>query len=288
MNSRSPSQRLSPEIAERLPRHAVTRFAPAPTGFLHLGHVVNALWVWQAARAADGLVLLRIENHDRARCRPEYEVALREDLDWLGFVPDAEVPRQGAREARYAEALATLEVAGLVYPCDCSRRDRARDSPEAFGEEMRYAGRCRARGLSSASTPARRVRMDPGDESFDDFRVGPQCQSPGEQCGDLLVRDRVGQWTYQFAVVVDDMDQQVDLVVRGEDLLSSTGRQLRLARLLGRARPPQFLHHPLVRKPTGDKLSKSGRDTGVRELRAAGLSAADVLAMATERSGLQV
>jgi glutamyl-tRNA synthetase/glutamyl-Q tRNA(Asp) synthetase len=130
--------------------------------------------------------------------------------------------------------------------------------------------------------------MEPDDERFDDARLGPQCQSPDRQCGDLLVRDRLGHWTYQFAVVVDDLDEGVDLVVRGEDLLSSTGRQLRLARLLGRAQPPLFLHHPLLRKATGEKLSKSSRDTGIRDLRAAGRSAEDVLALASEESGLQI
>lgn len=280
--------RLPSDVAARLPRNAVTRFAPAPTGFLHLGHVVNALWVWHAARATGGRVLLRIEDHDRSRCRAEYETEIREDLAWLGFVPDAEAPRQSEREPRYAAALDQLAAERLVYPCDCSRRDIAREIPEVFGEETRYTGRCRARALPPESTPARRVWMEPDDERFDDARLGPQCQSPDRQCGDLLVRDRLGHWTYQFAVVVDDLDEGVDLVVRGEDLLSSTGRQLRLARLLGRAQPPLFLHHPLLRKATGEKLSKSSRDTGIRDLRAAGRSAEDVLALASEESGLQI
>ena len=107
-----------------------------------------------------------------------------------------------------------------------------------------------------------------------------QEQDPSRQCGDLLIRDRLGNWTYQFCVVVDDMDQGVDLVVRGEDLLASTGRQVRLARLLGRTKPPAFLHHTLLRKPGGAKLSKSDGDTGVRELRAAGMSPSDVIALA--------
>jgi glutamyl-tRNA synthetase/glutamyl-Q tRNA(Asp) synthetase len=131
-----------------------------------------------------------------------------------------------------------------------------------------------------------RVEVAPGVEQFDDARLGAQVQDPSVQCGDLLLRDRRGQWTYQFAVVVDDLRQGVDLVVRGEDLLESTGRQIRLARLLGRAEPPVFTHHPLIRKPGGEKLSKAAGDTGIRELRARGLSRADVLGRAACFTGL--
>jgi len=276
------------------PRHqngdVVTRFAPAPTGYLHLGHVVNALYVWGTARAVGaqrGRVLLRIEDHDRSRCRPEYEAAIREDLAWLGFVPDAEVPRQSERDARYADALASLSEGGLTYPCDCSRKDIAVEAGDPFNEETRYTGRCRARKLDPSSTPARRIIIEPGIERFDDLKLGLQEQSPAHQCGDFLIRDRLGNWTYQFAVTVDDFDQGVNLVVRGADLLASTGRQLRLARLIGRTVPPHFLHHPLVRKPGGAKLSKSDGDTGVRELRDAGASADEVLGRAAQVAGLQ-
>jgi glutamyl-tRNA synthetase/glutamyl-Q tRNA(Asp) synthetase len=229
-------------------------------------------------------VLFRIEDHDRTRCRPEYETAIREDLAWLGFVPNAEVPRQSERGARYAEVLADLERRGLAYPCDCSRRDIAARAGDVFNEETRYPGRCRTRGVSRDATPARRVVMEPGVERFTDLALGPQEQDPALQCGDFLIRDRNGNWTYQFCVTVDDLDQGVTLVVRGEDLLASTGRQIRLSRLLGRATPPEFLHHALIRKPGGAKLSKSDGDTGVRELRAAGRSAAEVIALAA--SGL--
>src|SRR5262249_10014925 len=123
-----------------------------------------------------------------------------------------------------------------------------------------------------------RVRLEGTVERFDDLRLGPQEQQPSTQCGDLLAKDRDGNWTYQFAVVVDDWAQDVDCVVRGEDLLDSTGRQIQLARLLGRADPPAFLHHPLIMKSATQKLSKSDLDTGVRELRARGWSAKQVLA----------
>jgi glutamyl-tRNA synthetase/glutamyl-Q tRNA(Asp) synthetase len=241
----------------------VTRFAPSPTGYLHLGHVVNAIYVWGLARAHGGRVILRVEDHDRQRCRPEYEAALLEDLDWLGFVADEgrdPLIRQSDRGAEYEQALAVLDERGLLYACDCSRR-RIGASP--------YDGRCRERGLSrEAGGRGLRVRLE------------------GEPSGDLLVRDRHGQWTYQFAVTVDDMRQGITLVVRGRDLADSTGRQVALARLLGRQTPPAFVHHPLILDGSGRKLSKSARDTGVRELRAAGQKAEDVLGMAPAAAGL--
>ena len=287
----------------RLPSLApgfTTRFAPAPTGLLHLGHAVNAVWVWGIARAHGGRVLLRVEDHDRGRCRPAYEAALLEDLDWLGLVPDGPgtdafragplAQRQSDNTARYAAHLARLEADGQAYPCACSRADvaRAAGGGAATGGEVRYPGTCRERAIAPDGTQARRVRMRPGTaETFDDLRLGPQAQDPDAQCGDLLVRDRTGHWTYQFAVVVDDHEQGVDLVIRGEDLLASTGRQLRLARMLGRPSPPRFLHHPLLRHPDGRKLSKSAGDTGLAELRAAGHTRAEVLGLAAHLSGLQ-
>ena len=277
-----------------------TRFAPAPTGYLHLGHVVNAIHVWGLARAFGGDVLLRIEDHDRTRCRGEYEEALLDDLDWLGFVPDIgrtdsfraaphghpHPQRQSDNEARYAAALASLTARGLTYVCTCTRRDIERHAPHAAGEEPRYPGTCRDAGHAETESLARRVRMGNGVESFEDRRLGPMRQSPAEQCGDLLVRDRHGQWTYQFAVVVDDMAHDIDVVIRGEDLLASTGRQLRLAALLGRERPLHWWHHPLLVHPDGRKLSKAHHDTSIRERRAAGAHAAALLGEAAFLSGL--
>jgi glutamyl-Q tRNA(Asp) synthetase len=274
-----------------------TRFAPAPTGYLHLGHVVNALFVWGIARAFGGRVLLRIEDHDASRCRPAYEAALLDDLDWLGFVPDEGTTdrfRAGATPLRQSDnaivcerALARLEQGGLVYACCCSRRDIvAVTGPVAAGMEARYPGTCRDARHPVTSTRARRVRLADDRVAFDDLRLGPQWQHPAAECGDVLVRDRLGQWTYQFAVVVDDLAQSVDVIIRGEDLLPSTGRQLLLARALGRAGPPLLLHHPLLTHADGRKLSKSAGDTGVRELRAAGWSASAVLGEAAHRAGL--
>ncbi len=277
-------------LRSRLPAGPLARFAPAPTGWLHLGHVLNAACVWGIADAIAGRVLLRIEDHDRARSRREFEAGILDDLDWLAFHPDiypTECYRRGScdgrqseRDAVYREALDALHARGLVYACDCSRRDVA-DGSEPGRVELRYPGRCRDRGLPLVDGYGWRVRLDPSDERFDDARLGPQVQTPARQCGDVLVRDRHGNWTYQFAVTVDDWRQGIDLVVRGMDLLSSTGRQIQLARLLGRERPPVFLHHPLIMKSPTQKLSKSDGDTGVRALRARGWTRADVIRAAT-------
>ncbi len=267
----------------------LTRFAPAPTGWLHLGHLVNAVWVWGIARALDGRVLLRVEDHDRTRCRPEFEAGLLEDLEWLGLEPDAgmdPVLRQSDRGAAYEAELRGLEAHGLAYGCRCSRKDIAAAAGDAPDVETPYPGTCRGLGLPVAAGFGARVPMDAGVEAFEDLRLGPHAQEPARQCGDLLARDRLGNWTYQFCVVVDDRDQGVDLVIRGEDLLGSTGRQLRLARMLGRDVPPRFLHHPLIQRPDGSKLSKANRDTGLRDLRAAGHLPEALLGEAAARSGL--
>jgi len=267
----------------------VTRFAPAPTGWLHLGHVLNAEHVWGFGEPASstlppqrGRVLLRIEDHDRERCRPEYDAGILEDLDWLGYVWTAPVVRQSERGAIYRDAVNILAAQGLVYGCDCTRRQIDAGSARE-GAELRYAGRCRDRGLPLAEGVGWRVRMDPGVEAFVDGILGAQQQDPSEQCGDVLIRDRLGNWTYQFAASVDDYRQGVDLVIRGEDLLPSTGRQIRLGRLLGREQPAAFRHHSLIMKSPDRKLSKSDGDTGIRDLRAQGWTAERVRAEARTR-----
>jgi len=297
-------------------RGIISRFAPAPTGYLHLGHVVNAALVWKETRGRGGRVLLRIEDHDRTRSRRHFEEAILEDLAWLGFDADEPLVRQSERDDIYLQALDTLRRQGLVYACDCSRAQIAsatrgsagpkgpalhpdarpahpavrRPGPFGPGEEpeLWYPGTCRDRGLAEGPGVGLRVRLAPSVERFVDLRLGAQEQRPSEQCGDLLVRDRDGHWTYQFAATVDDDAQGVTLVIRGVDLLASTGRQIQLARLLGRAEPPAFLHHPLIMKATpagGDggqaqKLSKSDGDTGIRELRARGWTPEQVIAHA--------
>ena len=279
----------------------ISRFAPAPTGLLHLGHIVNALHVWGITHAAGGRVLLRIEDHDRQRSRSEYERAILDDLDWLGFVPDEPstddfrtgrcAGRQRDRDSHYEAALARLQAADLVYLCDCTRRDlrEAMDAEPADGVldgELRYSGRCSTRQLKLSSGRGLRVRLAPSVERFDDLCHGLTEQRPSKQCGDILVKDRDGNWTYQFAVTVDDLDQGITLVIRGDDLLASTGRQIQLARLLGRIVPPVYLHHGLVMKSATQKLSKADRDTSVRDMRDAGRSVEDVMGMAAHAAGL--
>lgn len=280
-----------------MPTFRRTRFAPAPTGYLHLGHVVNALAVWGAARATGAEIVLRIEDHDRQRCRPEYESALLEDLEWLGFLPDrpslAELRgapstwRQSDSSAAYEAALARLRQRGHhLYYCDCSRSTvAAGDEPADPNTERRYPGRCRDRNLGPGPDRGLRLALPEAEQCFADLRLGHQRQVPSDQCGDLLLRDRRENWTYQFAVVVDDARHAIDLVVRGEDLLESTGRQLQLGAMLGHTDLPAYLHHTLIRKPGGEKLSKGNRDTSVRELRAAGRTREDLLGMALGAAG---
>lgn len=259
----------------------VTRFAPAPTGYLHLGHVRNAAHVWALAREFGGRVLLRIEDHDAERSRPEYVQAIREDLAWLGFVPDEEVPPQSTRGPVYRAELEKVAAEGLAYGCACTRRQIvAIPGQAAEFAELQYPGTCRHLGLGLADRLGWRIQMTAGEETFIDGWLGPQVQNPSRQSGDVLVRDRLGNWTYQWAVAVDDFLQGVTHVVRGRDLLASTGRQIRLARLVGRSHPATFFHHDLVMKSPTQKLSKSDGDTGVRQLRAAGWKASDVIRVA--------
>jgi len=238
--------------------------------------VLNAEYVW----GSGARVLLRIEDHDRERSRPEFEAGILDDLDWLGYRPDIFPTaafragrcegRQSDRDAIYREAVNELASRGLVYGCDCTRREIEQRSQRPGGDELWYSGRCRDRGLSLTDGVGWRVRMAPGVERFVDDLLGPQEQDPSEQCGDVLIRDRLGNWTYQFAVTVDDLLQGIDLVIRGVDLLPSTGRQIRLARMLGRERAPAFRHHQLIMKTADQKLSKSDGDTGIKDLRAQG------------------
>lgn len=286
----------------------VTRFAPSPTGYLHLGHVAAALYVFGIGRRLDAEVLLRLEDHDRTRCQPLFEAAILEDLRWLGLTADnsALIPhgaptpyRQSDRRQRYDAVLAALAAAGKVYACNCSRKVIAsvRPSPTAGDQhdsELWYNGHCRERGLA-LDTPDTGIRWRLPDARvpFVDGLHGALSQHPASQCGDLLLRDRHGCDTYQFAVVVDDLDQGVNLVVRGDDLLPSTGRQLLLRSqlvMLGlattRPGPLVFAHHPLILNEVGVKLSKRRLSEAVAARRAAGESPAAVLGDAAYRVGL--
>jgi len=252
------------------------------------------LFVWGVTRTLGGRVLLRIEDHDRQRSRPEFERAILDDLDWLGFVPDEPTTedfrrgvcpgRQSDREATYEAALEGLRKQRLVYGCSCSRSDLS-GGGSSTGETP-YPGTCRVKGLVDRPGLTIRVRLDSTVERFDDLLRGPQEQRPDRQCGDLVVRDRACNWSYQFAAAVDDLAQDITMVIRGDDLLTSTGRQILLARLLGRQKPARFLHHPLVMKTPTQKLSKADNDTSIRDMRRRGVSPHDLIGQAAVLGGL--
>lgn len=281
-----------------LPTAPVTRFAPAPTGHLHLGHLVNVLYVWGVARATGGRVLLRIEDHDRQRSRPAFETDLLADLARLGVAPDEpglEAFRAGPTTFRqsdagdaYAAALARLEGDGLAYRCACTRADFTAYEA-ARGKPFRgigCPGDCRRRGVPAGAEAGVRVAVGAGVERWVDLLLGPLVDEPAA-AGDPLVRDRLGNWTYHFCAVVDDARQGVDLVIRGRDLLDATAVQVRLGRLLGRETPARYLHHPLVRHATGAKLSKAAGDTAVRALLDAGATPAALFGRAARLAGLR-
>lgn len=281
-----------------LPIGPVTRFAPAPTGYLHLGHLVNALYTWGIARAVGGRVILRVEDHDRGRSRPEYEEALLDDLERLGLTPDEPSPgdfragptpyRQSDAAWAYEAALDALRGQGLVYACDCARSTFAAWEAERGRpwQGIGCPGGCRERALPEDEGTGLRVAVGAGTERWVDLLAGPLADEPAA-AGDLLARDRTGNWTYAFCVVVDDARHGVDLVIRGRDLLDATPVQIRLARLLGRETPPQFLHHPLIRRVSGQKLSKAERDTAVRALLDAGRTPSELFGIAARLAGLQ-
>jgi glutamyl/glutaminyl-tRNA synthetase len=236
------------------------------------------------ARAVGAKVVLRIDDHDRIRSRSEYDAALIEDLAWLGFAADRGPTRQADPDVMpaYESALRRLRAGGRLYGCDCTRATFA-EWAAANGRPWAgpgCPGRCRERRLNG---PALRASLGGGRETWMDAAVGP-CAGDVAPAGDPPIRDRDGNWTYAFSVVVDDWRQDIDLVIRGRDLLHATPTQVRLGRLLGREAPPAFLHHPLILRPDGRKLSKSSGDSGVRELRAAGRSAEEVIAAAAAAS----
>jgi glutamyl-tRNA synthetase/glutamyl-Q tRNA(Asp) synthetase len=241
--------------------------------------------VWGLAARHRARVDIRIEDHDRQRCRPEYQQDLRVDLNWLGLAPihGGTWSIQSKQNDRYSAAFERLRQQGVIYACRCSRKAIELEPGAAEG---RYPGRCRELGLPETEETSLRVRLPDATVSFHDARHGWQAHYPLRQCGDFVIRDRHGNWTYQFAVVVDDLEDGIDWIIRGDDLLSSTGRQLLLAQMLGRKQPLSFYHHPLILNPDGTKLSKSEAATPIGLLREQGVSAVAVLARAAKLCGL--
>jgi glutamyl-tRNA synthetase len=270
------------------------RFAPSPTGRLHLGNARSALLGWLQARAAGGQFLLRIEDLDRARCRPQYVDDLKRDLEWLGLTWDETPLFQSTRDEVYREAQARLEREGLVYPCFCTRAEiaRAASAPHGLSEEgPRYPGTCARLSTaeiserSRARAPAYRFRAQPGEVRFVDGLQGPYAQDVAEVVGDFVVRRNDGVASYQLAVVVDDAATHITHVLRGDDLLSSTPRQLQLYSALGLA-APEFFHVPLVLGEDGKRLAKREGAFALAELREQGLPAERVLGLLASWSGL--
>jgi glutamyl-tRNA synthetase len=278
------------------------RFAPSPTGPLHLGNARTALVSWLAARSAGGAYLMRVEDLDAPRVRPGLEARILAELRWLGLDwdegPDVGGPagpyRQSERRPRYAEALERLRARGHVYPCFCSRAEiaAAAQAPHGPGDDgPRYPGTCAALGpeelarRSASRPPAWRFRVRPGPVLFDDGIHGAQAVDVAAATGDFVVARADGVPAYQLAVVVDDAAMDVTDVVRGDDLLASTARQLLLYEALG-LRPPRFAHVPLVLGEDGARLAKRHGALSVGDLRERGADPAAVVALLASRSGL--
>lgn len=238
------------------------RFAPSPTGLLHFGSLVAALGSYLDARQHGGEWWLRIDDVDETRNVPGAEDAIRRALEMFGFEWDGEIIRQTERKERYQTALATLTREGFTYPCICSRRDIARIAMRGR-EGMIYPGTCRTTPPAKRPQHAVRLKTAPGPITFSDRIAGTLSQDLVRDVGDFVVFRTDGFTAYQLAVVVDDAVDEVTHVVRGEDLLWSTPRQIYLQRLLG-LETPVYAHLPLVRDSDGKKLSKGSSAFPVR------------------------
>lgn len=256
------------------------RFAPSPTGYLHEGHLLSALYVWAAAKKWNLKIHLRIEDHDQSRARPAYIEGIREDLAWLGFHYDSE-SIQSARNEIYKAALQKLEEKSLVYPCYCSRKQLLAENPQSETGEIIYQGKClyktrdaRRETREIINSVPHNLRFIVPDKFIDwhDLRLGDFHENPKLQCGDFPIRDRDNQWTYQFAVCVDDIDENITHIVRGEDIRNSTARQIALMEALGRTERPIYLHHPLIVDENNKKLSKRELAHSLRQDKEAGIT----------------
>jgi len=272
--------------------HYRGRLAPSPTGYLHLGHA-RTFWIAQErARAAGGQLILRNEDLDRSRVRPEFAQAFFEDLKWFGFTwqegPDIGGPfapyDQSARIDLYRTHFNRLRELGAIFPCTCSRQDvmRALQAPhqgDQGEEEPIYPGSCRQKRFEDIPSGAKvswRFRVPDGEKiSFNDVGLGPQQFSAARDFGDFIIWRHDDLPSYQLACTVDDHSMQITEVVRGEDLLISTARQLLLYRTLDWT-PPAFFHCPLMRDEHGVRLAKRHDSLSLRALRAAGAKPKDL------------
>ena len=249
----------------------VGRFAPTPSGRMHLGNVFAALLAWLSVRSRDGEMVLRMEDLDTARTSGEYAETLREDLAWLGLDYDRETPAQSQRTEAYDRAFSLLEEKGLLYPCYCTRSQlHSVNAPHLSDGTYVYPGTCRnlteAQRASFSRPPAWRVMVDDREWVVRDRVQGEYRCVLSRDCGDMVIRRADGVYVYQLAVTVDDGEAGVTEVVRGMDLLSSAPRQMYLQTLLGLPHP-EYAHVPMLLAADGRRLSKRDRDLDLGELR---------------------
>ncbi|HET9597677.1 MAG TPA: tRNA glutamyl-Q(34) synthetase GluQRS [Anaeromyxobacteraceae bacterium] len=278
------------------------RFAPSPTGPMHLGNARTALLAWLAARSAGSTLVMRVEDLDGPRVKPGLEGRILGELHWLGLDwdegPDVGGPagpyRQSERAGRYRDALERLRQAGLAYPCFCSRAEvaAASQAPHGPGDDgPRYPGTCSALSPAGAEIrartrrPAWRFRARPGPVRFVDAVHGPCAHDVAAETGDFVVLRADGVAAYQLAVVVDDAAMAIEEVVRGDDLLASTARQLLLYQALG-LEPPRFGHVPLVVGEDGARLAKRHGALSLGELRERGADPRAVVGLLAATAGL--
>jgi len=273
----------------------VTRFAPSPTGLLHLGHAYSALFAWRRAREAGGRFLLRIEDIDRTRCRPEFTAAILEDLAWLGLDWDGEVRQQAEHFADYEAALDRLDVAGLIYPCFCTRAAIAAEIARAGGAPQGeagplYPGTCRSLAMEErlrriAAGESFALRLDvsralarTGPLQWDEEEQGIIAAQP-ELLGDVVLARKDTPTSYHLAVTVDDALQGVTLVTRGADLFAATHLHRLLQALLDLP-VPRYRHHALLTDASGKRFAKRDKALTLRALRESGKTPEEVRVMA--------
>ena len=274
----------------------IIRFAPSPTGFLHEGHLLSALYVWAAAKKWDLKIHLRIEDHDQGRARKEYIDGIREDLAWFGFQYDSE-SIQSSHFDFFQKVLDKLTAQGLVYPCTCSRKQLLSENPVSETGEVIYQGKCRTHTMPCSEPHSLRIVIPNKVINWHDERLGDFSEKPKNQCGDFPIRDRDGFWTYQFAVCIDDLTQGITHIVRGEDIRNSTARQIALSQLIAETcqgdpnlniphyTRPVYLHHPLIVDPTGKKLSKREHAYSLRQEKENGKTPQELLGQILHKAG---
>jgi glutamyl-tRNA synthetase len=281
----------------------ITRLAPSPTGALHLGNARTFLINWAMARKSGWRVILRIEDLDGPRLKPGADTAAIDDLRWLGLDWDAGPLYQRSDLAPYEKALAILREKHLAYPCACTRKDveTAQSAPNLGDHDMRYPGTCRPANLALKPAPAAppfqqnetaawRIQVPDEPVEFTDEFAGPQRFNVQQQVGDFIVATKAGLPAYQLAVVVDDARQGVTDIVRGDDLLASTARQIWVYRMLGLVTPtsplPRYWHLPLVLGADGRRLAKRHGDTRVASYKTLGVTPERIIGLIARWSGV--